>query len=82
MHIVFKMVWTNIVNHKLDVFDVKTTRAHGSCNEDIANFVLEILNRELTISLVHTTMKHKTLIANVKKLFEEIICINLFLDKD
>ena len=63
------------------MLDVEATSADRGRYEDITHSQLEVLDREFTISLVHTTVKYERLVANIPKLFEQFIDLNLLLDE-
>ena len=63
------------------MLNVEATSADRSRYEDVTHSQLEVLDREFTISLVHTTVKYERLVANIPELFEQFIDLNLLLDE-
>ena len=63
VNIVFEMVRTNIIDNKLDVFNVKTSSADTSCNQDVSYLIFKVLNRKFSICLVHPTVQYKSFVS-------------------
>lgn len=82
MNVVFDMVWTDIVDDKLNVLDVETPSANRRSDKNVPDFLFEILDRELSICLVHASVEHKALIANIKQFFKQVVSVKLFLNED
>jgi len=76
------MVGTDVIDHELDMLNVETPCTNTRRNQNILSFLLKVLDCELSVGLVHATMQHKTLIANVQQLLEKVICVKLLLNED
>jgi len=70
MHIVLNVVRAYIIHDKLNVLDVEASRTNTRRNKNILPSFLEVLNRELTICLIHASVQNEALITDIQKLFE------------
>ena len=82
MDVVLSVVRADVVDDDFDVLDVKASRAHASRHHDVSDAVLEILNREFSVCLVLASVQHKRFVAHLVELLEELISLQLFVDKD
>lgn len=82
MHIIFHMVWTNVVHHEFDVTNIEASCAYTGRHHDISTSILEVFNKALSVDLVLASMKYDNLVAHLEKLFEELVCLSLAINKD
>jgi len=66
MDVIFKVVRADVVHNELDVLNVEASGTDTCSNQDVPDTVLEVLNRELTVGLIHATMKYEAFIANLE----------------
>lgn len=64
------------------MLDVESARTDARCHQDVPHPVLEVLNCELSVSLVHASVQDKRLISDLEQLFEQLVSLNLLLDED
>ena len=62
--------------------DIKASCANTRCNHDIPDIVFEILNESFSIDLILATVQNNSFVANLEKLLEELVSLDLFIDKD
>ena len=53
------MVWAHIIDNERDVLDVEATCTDRRRYENVSYSQLEVLDRELSICLVHTAVQSK-----------------------
>ena len=70
MHVVLNMVRAHIIHDKLNVLDVEASRTNTRRNKNILPSFLEVLNRELTICLIHASVQNDAIINDIQQLFK------------
>lgn len=59
MHIVFEMIRADEVDDQSNVLDVEASSTDRGRDKDVTDTQLEVLNRELPIRLVHSTVQYE-----------------------